>query len=68
MTLSLKLKEYRLTEDLCYYSNSKNDNVIAVAGTIIKASGHHDVKAGDLFFINGDSVWVTDAQEIIEEV
>ena len=60
--------KYRLTEDLYYYSNVKNDNVVAEAGTIIESTGRRDAKAGDEFIVNGEEILITDADEIIEEV
>ena len=61
-------KLYVLTESLFYYSPKLDDNSFVPEGTIIEATGNHSAKAGDEFIVNGEPIWITDAEEIIEEV
>ena len=62
------MKAHKLTEDLYYYSPIHDDNIVAEAGTIIRATGKLDHKAGEQFLVNGELIWIVDAEEIIEEV
>ncbi len=59
---------YVLTESLEYYSSKLDEESFVPEGTIIEATGRHSAKAGDEFIVNGEPIWITDAEEIIEEV
>ena len=59
---------YKLTEDICYFSNIADDNVVIEAGTIIEATGKFNPKTGYEFLINGELVDLVDAHEAVTEV